>query len=178
MAGDLLVVGGPVADGRSHFQVTRDGSTWHPLVVPARVASIAEVGTSLVAITDEPSGAGVLLSLDGGRSWAAGELRSLFDGRAVQRPWGGASVSDDGAVTLVVGVQQGASFVPYVLRSHDGRAWSREPIVDIAGIDRDGISFVNRLQSAGESVVLAVRLANADPTASPRQLVLVGTPSG
>ena len=59
-----------------------------------------------------------------------------------------------------------------------GVNWSREAVHELAGVEREDVSMVTRVQATGDGgVVVAVNLRAAEGE-TPRQLVLVGTPRG
>lgn len=62
-----------------------------------------------------------------------------------------------------------------VLHSSDGVHWSRESLSDIAG--REVVSTAG-IRVSGSQIVIAANTGERNPDASPRQVLLIGTPAG
>ena len=78
--------------------------------------------------------------------------------------------------TVVGGYPGGGETRHEILHGVDGVAWSRESIAELLGVSDSDISLVTRVQTMGNTVVVAVNLVPASQDAIPQQVVLVGTP--
>ena len=169
-----------------------DGRHWTERTPPPVDGAVVQLpGHQLVALG---TGESTLAIMRDGATWEQGSWRDLFgDNVAYVLP--GTTDASRGITAAAViyrpstpldevatsaappaTIEDEPVFSHYeILHSVDGVAWSRESVADLVGVDNDAISSVTRVQTAGNTVVVAVNLTAAEGEI-PRQVVLVGTP--
>jgi hypothetical protein len=190
----VLLIGGGHDTGRRAMWESSDGRHWTELTPPPVDGAVVQLpGNQLVALG---TGESTMAIMRDGATWEQGSWRGLFgDDVAYVHP---AATDASQGITAAAMIHRPPTrrdevatsepppptienepvFSHYeILHSVDGVAWSRESVADLVGVDNDAISSVTRVQTAGDTVVVAVNLTAAEGEI-PKQVVLVGTPRG
>ena len=180
-----------------------DGRHWTELTPPPVDGAVVQLpGNQLAALG---TGESTLAIMRDGATWEQGSWSDLF-GDDVAYVLPGATDASRGITAAAViyrpstrsdevattdapphTIEDEPVFSHYeILHSVDGVAWSRESVAELVGVDDDAISSVTRVQTAGNTVVVAVNLTAAegeDPQAGrarrhPARLSSAHQPSG
>lgn len=184
-------------DGLSAW-TTGDGVTWQTVTLPANTYSgVHSVGGSLVAFVYDSTGSGGMAVSADGATWRSGQISSIVGADKTVIGFGPAATSSAGLTVAAQVLDRPASSPPIstespvlttpealiespphfeLLHSADGVTWSRESVAQLAGVTDAEIGNVTRVQTAGNTVVVAVNLKAPTAEAIPKQIVLVGTP--